>query len=73
MALVITKVFHKPDGGVTRTEVERHPGAGDGHQAKMLLEKHLKQYPESGHDKDGPWARDADGRRYTFDVTMTNG
>jgi hypothetical protein len=72
MALTITRVFHKPDGGQTRTTVERHPHAGDGAQAKELLEKHVGNYPESGYDpEEGYWAKDTEGRRYTFSTTAS--
>jgi hypothetical protein len=71
MGLVLYRVYDKPDGGQTRTPVERIAG-GDGQQEMALIEKHLKQYPKSGwDDKIGHWAEDAEGRRYTFSSAYT--
>jgi hypothetical protein len=73
MPTIITRVFHKPEGGVNRKVVERDTRAGsDGHLVVTMIEKHLKQYPESGRDENGYWARDAEGRRYTFDAKMSD-
>jgi hypothetical protein len=61
---MIIRIGHKPNGG-TRTLVsyKKH----DGQQAIAEIEKLLKDYPESGwSDVEGPWARDAEGRKYTF-------
>ncbi len=71
MALMaLYRVHEEPDGIMHREVVERQQG-GDGHQQIMMLEKHLKKYPQSGRDeKDGPWAIDADGRRYTFNCVV---
>jgi hypothetical protein len=68
MALVIVRVLRKSDGGMNRKVMgpERY---GDGQQVQAALEKLLREYPEHGwNEKDGPWARDADGQLYTFDV-----
>jgi hypothetical protein len=64
MPISIWRIYQKPDGGVTRTSVETH-ASGD---PAALLKKHLEKYPEQGQDKDAYWARDAEGKRYTFNV-----
>ena len=64
MPISIWRIYQKPDGGMTRTSVETHASS----DPVALLKKHLEKYPEQGQDKDGYWARDAEGKRYTFNV-----
>jgi hypothetical protein len=66
MALIIVRIFDKPDGGVTRTMLPEQ--YGDGQQAMASLEKILNEYPHHGRNDEQAWwwARTADGVQYRF-------